>query len=388
MKILFIHTYYTRRGGEDTVFENEISLLRQNGHEVDFICFYNKHFSLLKFILAPFNYYSYRKVKKKLRAFRPDIVHLHNFYFGGSPAIVSAVKKERIPLVHTLHNFRLICPSAFLYFRNKIFLKSLEEKFPWTAIRKGVYHNSVFQTWWLTVSMRLFDRLYGWRSIDRFIALNDAAKVKFLSSYLKLKEDQIVVKTNFVEDSNAPILPREDHFLYVGRLSEEKGIEILVRAFSNSKAKLVVIGDGPMRPIVEKSASENKNITYLGFCKKPAIEKELRKCTCLVFPSICLESAPMIIMEAFAGNTPVIASRIGAMKEMISEGKNGLHFKPGDAKDLSDKVKYWNNLDEKGKCHFYEEARFQYEKYYTPQKNLEKILDIYNSVIHKNKIVN
>ncbi len=385
MKVLFIHTLYRHRGGEDAVFENEISLLRKNGHEVDWICFYNKNLTPLKFILFPFNYYSYWKVKKKLRKFKPDIVHLHNFYFGGSPAVISAIKKERLPLVHTLHNFRLLCPSAFLFYRKKVFLNSLDEKFPWTAIRKGVYRNSVFLTFWLTFSIRLFNRLYGWRSIDRFIALNDDTKIKFLNSYLKLKVDQIEVKTNFVEDFAILDIPREDHFLYAGRLSEEKGIEVLLTAFSNSKVKLTIIGDGPLRPQVEKSVRENKNITFLGFCDKDVVRKELQKCTCLIFPSIWYECAPMIIMEAFASSTPVIASKMGAMESTITVGVNGLHFEPGNADDLARKVNYWSNLDQEERGRFYKQTRCEYEKYYTPQKSLEKILSIYNSVIHEKK---
>jgi glycosyltransferase involved in cell wall biosynthesis len=386
LKILFIHTYYRHRGGEDTVFENEIVLLRQHGHEVDSICFYNKHLTLLKFFLLPFNYHSYRKVRKKLREFKPDIVHMHNFYFGGSPAIVRAVKKEGLPLVHTLHNFRLLCPSAFLFYRKKVFLTSLDESFPWTAIRKGVYRDSVLLTLWLTFSIRLYNKIFGWKSIDRFIALNDDTKIKFVNSYLKIEEKQIEVKTNFVEDFNTLDLPRGDHFLYAGRLSEEKGIDVLLNAFSKTDAKLTIIGDGPLRPDVEEVIRERTNITYLGFCKKDIVRKELQKCTCLIFPSIWFECAPMIIMEAFACNTPVIASNMGAMETIVSEGVNGLHFEPGDAEDLKDKVNFWNGLDKASRDKFYRQTRSEYEKYYTPERSLEKTLSIYNSVIHEKSI--
>ena len=228
--------------------------------------------------------------------------------------------------------------------------------------------------------------IYGWRKIDRFIALNEDAKGKFLNSYLKLTDKQIDVKTNFVEDFEVPPTERGSHFLFAGRLSEEKGIDVLVNAFSKSAHKLVIIGDGPLRDDVEKAAAANPNITYMGFCKKKIVQAELQKCTCLIFPSIWYECAPMITTEAFVCNTPVIASKMGAMESLISNGVNGLHFEPGNADDLAAKIDYWSKLSKEEKQRFYSSTRSEYEKYFTPAKSLEKTLAIYREVIEEVKL--
>src|SRR3990170_1599351 len=164
MKVLVIHTRYKMKGGEDSVVFNEMELLRSNGVNVELLQFTNATGTVLKFVQLPFNFDSYRKTRKKVKEFRPDIVHIHNLHFGGSASIISALKKEKVPFVSTLHNYRLLCPSATLFKNGKIFLNSVKSNFPWGAVFDGVYQNSRFLTLWLGISMFLHQAAGTWKS--------------------------------------------------------------------------------------------------------------------------------------------------------------------------------------------------------------------------------
>jgi glycosyltransferase involved in cell wall biosynthesis len=152
VKILFVHTFYKLQGGEDAVVQNEMDLLRRNGHEVELLSFSNTGGGLLKLLFMPYNPFSYRATKEKLKAFHPDIVHLHNLHFAASASVIRAIHHARIPMVMTIHNYRLLCPSGSLYHDNKLFLDSLKAEFPWAAVRKGVYKDSKIITFWLAFS--------------------------------------------------------------------------------------------------------------------------------------------------------------------------------------------------------------------------------------------
>jgi glycosyltransferase involved in cell wall biosynthesis len=200
-----------------------------------------------------------------------------------------------------------------------------------------------------------------------------------------LNEEQVEVKTNFVEDFNLPDVERGDHYLYVGRLTEEKGIATLLKAFSQSNLKLVIAGDGPMRDEVQKAAQSNDNISYIGFRSHDEIQKELKKCSSLIFPSTWYECAPMTLIEAYAGKTPIIASNIGVMLSMIIDKVTGLHFEAGNPQDLVKKLEYWQSLPKEEKRIYYANARCYYEENHTPEKILEKMINIYYGLLSKKK---
>ncbi|HEX4373432.1 MAG TPA: glycosyltransferase family 4 protein, partial [Puia sp.] len=366
MRVLYIHTYYRQRGGEDIVFENERSLMEASGCAVDSVTFNNKKFAVFKFILLLFNPFAFFKVCKAIDRFKPDVVHIHNWFFGASPSIFLAVRLKKIPLVHTIHNFRIICPSAVLFNEQKIYTDSITKFFPLRAIKKKVYRDSGFFTFWLLTCTRVNYIAGTWRSVDRFICLTRSSKEIIAKSILKINSDKISVKPNFVQ-STAFVneCDRDDHFLFVGRLSEEKGVHSLLAAFANKKYRLTIIGDGPLKQTVEQFAKENRNITYLGFQTKENILQYMRDCSALIVPSICYEQFGLVIIEALSCGTPVLASDIGAPADIICEGYNGLHFNAGSTYDLINKIEIWDHMPLSKKNCFYMNAINSYRKHFT-----------------------
>ncbi|WP_207421485.1 glycosyltransferase [Desertivirga brevis] len=383
MKILLIHTSYAERGGEDSVFSNEVDLLSEVA-EVDTLTFTNTGSTLnviKKFLLAPWNFEASARLRKKVKEFKPDVIHIHNWHFAASPAIIRAAKGMNIPVVMTLHNYRLLCPSANLFFNGQIFTDSLKKGFPWKAVFKKVYRNSAVQTFWLSFVLQLHRSIGTWRKVDQYIALTDFGKGLFLNSPLRLNQDQVVTKGNFVSDNGYALEGREKHFLYVGRLTKDKGIEVLLEAFSKVDAHLKIIGDGPLKEKVLAAVKDNPRIKYEGLKKHSEISVEMKRATALIFPSVWYEGMPMTILEAFSSATPVIASDLGAMKSLITDCYNGLLFDAGSDPSLKLALEKWQRLDQGEKESYRLNARRTFEQHYTPERNLNSILSIYKKTI-------
>lgn len=385
MKILFVHTAYKERGGEDSVFANELELLSEVA-EVDTLTFSNSGSVLnvlKKFILAPWNYESAARLKQKINNFNPDIIHLHNWHFAASPAIISIAKKMNVPIVMTLHNYRLLCPSASLYYDGKIFLDSLDKGFPWKAVFKRVYRNSLLQTFWLAFIVHFHHWIGTWAKVDQYIALTDFGKELFGRSKLRLKKSQIVTKGNFVKDKGYNLASRSDQFLFVGRLTKDKGIELLLEAFSGASQQLKIIGDGPLRTEVTKAANTYPNINYDGPKQHAEIIAEMKNANALIFPSVWYEGMPMTILEAFSTGTPVLASNLGAMKSLVVHQHNGLLFEVTESNSILHAITAWENLSITQKGEYCTNARHTFEANFTPEKNLNSILSIYKKTINQ-----
>ena len=384
MRILLIHNKYQQAGGEDLVFESEFELLSRN-NSVERLVFDNKEigtgigkiFSGLKGLYNPD---SGRKLQQLISQFKPEIIHVHNFVPLASPSIFFVAKRNKIPIVVTLHNYRLICPSATLFFNHKIYERSIHSIFPLDAIAKGVYRNSRVQTAGL-VAMTSFHNLFGtWKNkVDKFIVLTEFARNKFKDSALRVTDDQLVLKPNFIMDPGNGEGIRSDFFLFVGRLSEEKGIDTLLKACQLGNLQLTIIGDGPLREKVVEAARTNSAITYLGFQNKNVIVEKLKQCKALIFPSEWFEGFPMTILEAFATGTPVIGSRIGGVAEIIKDKFNGLLFDVGNESDLVSKTQQLENIDLRRALSA--NARNSYLQNYTPEKNYQILMDIYGQAI-------
>ncbi|MBA4057991.1 MAG: hypothetical protein C0490_24960, partial [Marivirga sp.] len=373
MKILIVHNKYQLEGGEDSVFESETDLLLSHGHLVEQLVFDNKRIEtrldrILSGLRIFYNSVSAHKVQKCISSFKPDIIHVHNFVPLASPAVFFVAKRNKIPVVATLHNYRLICPSATLFYDHKIYEKSVHSIFPIDAILKGVYRNSRIQTAGL-VAMNAFHNLAGtWRKkIDKFIVLTEFARNKFINSALRVESEQFAIKPNFVADPGVGEDHRDGSFLFVGRLSDEKGIDTLLEACRLAEFKLTIIGDGPLRGSVEKAAKTNPNIEYLGFQNKAVIFRKLKRCTALIFPSVWFEGFGLTIIEAFATGTPVIGSRIGVVPGIITDNFDGLLFSPGDASDLIVKIRHMQHSESFKSMS--ENSRKTYLSNYTPDIN-------------------
>jgi glycosyltransferase involved in cell wall biosynthesis len=389
MKILQIHNTYKQKGGEDVVFNAEGRLLLEHGHDVKTLVFSNKNITtfydkLMAGIRSLFSFKSARLLRESIASFKPDIIHVHNFFPLASPSIFYVAAKHKIPIVLTLHNYRLLCPSAYLFFDNKIYEKSLDKVFPLDAVLNGVYRSSKIQTFSVAIMTAIHNIIGTWKNkITKYIALTEFSKNLFVNSTLKIPAHKIVVKPNFVPDYGKGYPVRESHFLFIGRLSSEKGINTLIEASNLYPFKIVIIGDGPMRLMVEQAITTNKNISYLGLKNKDEVISELYKCKALVFPSQWYEGMPMTILEAFCTGTPVIAPDLGSMSEMIHHRQNGLLFKSGDIYDFVDRIILMDTHPYlSGYLGF--NARETYESKYTPEINYDLLIDIYDQLLtHK-----
>lgn len=380
-----IHNRYRYQGGEDSVFQAEVQLLSSHGHEVNQLIFDNKDIpdnfnKYLQGFRGIYNVNSALTLQRQIELFNPDIIHVHNFFPLASPSIFYTAKKNNIPVVVTLHNFRLVCPSGTLYYNGEIYEENVRQLIPWKAVVKGVYRNSKLETLGLAGITVLHNLIGTWRhKVDKFIVLTEFARRKFLDSALRIDESQLIVKPNFVQDFGEGDESRENFFLMVGRLSVEKGIDVVLKALTIRKFKIVIIGDGPLRDVVENASKTNPDLSYVGFQDKEVIVDYLKHCTALLLPSVCYEGFPMALLEAFATGTPSIVSGLGAMKEIVQNEENGLHFEPGNAQDLVDKVYMLldnHQIAEKlGK-----QARISYLNNYTPEKNYLKLIDIYTQL--------
>lgn len=379
MKVLMIHCTYQYKGGEDTVVEEEQKLLKSQGVEVETLLFDNSKNTILNVLFYPFNLISYFKTKKKIKSFKPDLVHIHNLHFAGSASVIYAIKSLKVPCVVTLHNFRLLCPSATLFHEGKIFHNSLTTPFPWKAIEKKVYKNSVVLTFWVSLIFKLHQQLRTWEKIDKLIVLNDHMKELFIKSSYHFKTNQLMVKPNFSTIPYIQAIGKENFFLFVGRLIEEKGISTLLNAFKGTTHQLKIAGDGPMKEEVEAFAKLNKNVEYLGSVKKPALFDLITRSSALIFPSVWYEGMPLTIIESFACGTPVIASGLGAMKNMVRDGYNGLHFDVGNPEDLSKKLCTWEGFNQEERLFYSMNAHNTYSDYYTPVINFQHLNTIYQS---------
>lgn len=387
MKILFIHNRYKQYGGEDVAVESETSVLAEKGHEVKTLFFDNKPIngfgSRIKIgFSSVYNFSSARKVSNAIKEFNPDIIHIHNLFFIASPSVLYAANKQRIPVVLTLHNYRLICANALLLRDNQVCELCVHKKFPVSGIRYKCYRNSASQSALVTVITGIHKLLGNWKNkISTFITLNEFSRSKLLYSSLKIPAEKMITKANFVPDPGEGTGQREDFFLFAGRIVKEKGVHILAKTFSNMpQQRILIIGDGPEKISLEQEFKKYPNISFAGQMDKLEVKDHMKRCKAFICPSIWYEGAPLTIIEAFATGTPVIASRLGSMAESITDGFNGLHFTAGDPNDLQNKIEIFLKETESNKM-FYTNARQTYLEKYHPDIHYVSILKIYEAAI-------
>ncbi|WP_367155788.1 glycosyltransferase [Methylomonas sp. HYX-M1] len=385
MRILYVHNYYQQAGGEDSVFATELNLLSDHGHIVETFCVDN---NLLKtnfagkVQLALATHYSVNSrnlALAKINSFRPDLVHVHNFFPQISPSIYDACQLAGVPVVQTLHNYRLICPGALLMRDGKICEKCISGS-PFQAALYRCYRGSILGSLVVGNMVAVHRRKKTWLSkVDRFIALTQFAKSKFVEA--GFSDNKISVKPNFVTANNKDVNldHRENFALFVGRLSSEKGLSTLVRAWESlgEKYPLKIIGSGPLNEI----AVDRPGIEYLGQLPAEAVSMYMRRASFLVMPSEWYEGFPMVLVEAFANGLPVLCSRLGGMAEIVEDGVTGWHFESGNSQELADKVR-WIFDNEQCCRQFGRNAYTTYLEKYTAEKNYQLLMSIYNDVLH------
>ena len=390
MRVLIVHNRYTQSGGEDAVFEAEKALLERMGHEVIPFVENNTKLKETNPLKAALNAIWSRKTQEEflrlIRDTRPDVAHFHNTFLMISPAAYYACKEAKVPVVQTLHNYRLICPGALLMRDGKVCEACVGRVVPWPGVVHGCWRSSRAGTA-VVAAMLTVHRLMGtWQEqVDIYIALTEFARRKFIEG--GLPAEKITVKPNFVHPDPGPGRHEGDYPLFVGRLSPEKGVRTLLHAWRRLKGvPLKIVGDGPLMEEVQSFVKEEglKDVEVLGRRPREDVFRLMREARVLVFPSEWYEGFPMTIAEAFACELPVIASRLGAMAGIVEDGRTGLHFEPGNPEDLAAKVEWaWNHpkeLAEMGR-----EARREYESKYTAERNYEMLMRIYRLAIEKSR---
>jgi glycosyltransferase involved in cell wall biosynthesis len=382
LRILVVQNHYVGFGGDDVVVGNELSLLSAKGHEVSLWSVHNKDLTNLRsYIHTALNLTYSRPSKAQLARhiaeFRPDVMHCHNLFPRITVSAYDAAAEAGIPIVQTLHDFRSVCCiNAYLFRNGRICELCVGGSSYWGAWHR-CYRNS-----WLgsLVTAHALDVQRRARTLQRrvrcFIALSESSRRQYIAA--GLQAERIVVKPNFMFDPGTPPAGSRHGALFVGRLSPEKGVQTLVRAWEGIEYPLRVLGGGPMQ--LSLSADLSRCVSVLGHRPHAEIGSAMRRARFLVMPSEYIEGFPMVIVEAFANGLPVIASRLGTMADVIEDGVTGLHFKAGDAEDLAAKVSWaithHDRMAEMGSA-----ARSVYETRYSEETNYHALLTIYRDAI-------
>ncbi len=387
MKVLLVHNYYQQPGGEDQVFATESALLEACGHSVVRYTVHNDQLAQmnpLALVQATlWNKTVYRELRDLISREKPQVAHFHNTFPLISPAAYYVAKAEGVPVVQTLHNYRLLCPSqgGILLRQAQVCEDCLGKLFPWPGIVHGCYRNSKAGTAVHGIMLSLHRALQTWATmVDVYIALTEFAQQKFIQGGLPV--EKIVVKPNFVYPAPSPGEGQGGYALFVGRLSPEKGIDTLLAAWERlgRKVPLKIVGDGPLALQVDKAAQQVPGVEWLGRLPKTQVLALMKNAQILLFPSLWYEGFPMVIAEAFAVGLPVVASELGSMSSLITPGHTGLHFHPGNPEDLATKVE-WVLTHPAELNQMRREARAEFEAKYTAEQNYQMLMAIYERVV-------
>jgi glycosyltransferase involved in cell wall biosynthesis len=388
VRILIGHNYYRQSGGEDAVFANEKSLLQRHGHEVIECCDNNLRLDTIGRLAAAhqtiWSRPSYQAIKDLIRDSRPEIAHFHNTFLLLSPSVYDACQEMGVPVVQTLHNYRLLCPVALFYRKGKICETCLRKSFAWPGIYHACYRNSRVQSAVVATMLTLHRIRKTWRErVDMYIALTEFSRRKFIAG--GLPAEKTIVKPNFINLDPGEKKTAGEFGLFVGRLAPEKGILTLLRAWHEiDNIPLHIVGTGELESKVHRMTEglRKDTVKIHGQLTMNQVFTIMKKARFLIFPSECFENFALVIVEAFACGLPVIASRLGTMAEIIDDGRTGILFTPGDHQDLAVKVQQvWNHPQETRKIG--RQARLEFEKKYTPEGNYKAVMDIYTTLLHR-----
>ncbi|WAM33646.1 glycosyltransferase family 4 protein [Caldicellulosiruptor morganii] len=387
MRVLLVHSFYRQYGGEDRVFEQERKLLIQNGIEVFEYTYHNSEISFFDLPLLTknmiFNRKTYNEVREVVKEKKINIVHCHNIFPYISPSVYIAAQESGAKVIQTLHNYRLICANAtfFDYKKKKICTKCLD---------KGIgatFYTICSNNWIRNIAIALANMINYKKNVfdyvDKLIALTSFARDLFIK--FGIPYSKIAVKPNFIfVDEINPVCTKENYIIFVGRLSYEKGIMLLLEAMKQIERKitLLVVGDGPLRQDVINFIEKNRlnNIKYLGAQKRDKVLELISKAKLLIFPSIWFEGFPMTILEAFSVGTPVLANNLGGVSEIVKEGVNGYLFDFSE-QNLPDVIlKVLDNLEKNG-MEESEGNKVYIEDRYISTKNWDIIEKIYTEVL-------
>ena len=396
-KVLMVHNYYQIPGGEDTVVVNEKKLLEDNGHEVVLYTRNNselKEMGKLKKLLLPittvFNLRTYREVRKLIKEQHIDIVHVHNTLNLVSPAVYYAALSMKTPVVQTVHNFRLLCPGATFYRDGHICEDCVEHGLK-CAVKHSCYRGSKLQTLACVISTKIH-RMTGVYGKINYICLTEFNKERLLT-LKQIKPERVFIKPNFTYNSDPKIIAgakvsdadRKNQFVYVGRLDQLKGIEILFNAWkllerNKIDYQLIVCGTGPMEDWCREFIEDNdlKTIEMMGLVPNEKARDIIAASMALILPTQWYEGFPMTLAEAYSVGTPMIVSDLGNAGSQVEDGVTGFKFQHYSPEALAEAVEKMNTSD----MNMMEEnVRGRYQCEFTQDANYQKLISIYKAVV-------
>ncbi len=389
MKILLVHNFYRQPGGEDVVMNAEANMLRRAGHDVRIYVRDNDEIDssgMIKAASLALNTVwardTYRELKSILANDKPDIAHFHNTFPQVSPAGYDACRNAGVPVVQTLHNYRLLCPGATLY-RNNVYCDRCLEGSLLNSVIHGCYRGSHAATA-VTAAMLGIHRFRNtWSErVDQYIALTEYGRRMFIRG--GLPGERITVKPNFLANDPGPRESRGNYAVFVGRLSPDKGLRTLLQAWKQlPEIPLMIAGDGPFREQLEEEAQRAglTHVVFKGYLSKADTMETIRGARFLVFPSEWPEGFPMTIAESFACGVPVLSSDIGGLPEIVIPNRTGFLFRTGDADHLVQSAeRAWNDVEATAAVG--RTARAEYLARYTSGRNYRQLMDIYERAMH------
>lgn len=394
IKVLHAHNYYLQPGGEDTAFSAEVSLLRNHGHEVVEYIDHNRRIETMSAasvaVQTLWSWDSYHKLAGILHRELPDVVHFHNIFPLISPSAYYACHKAGIPVVQSLDNPRLMCPSANFFRDGRLCQDCLGKTPPWPSVIHHCFHKSSMQTAVVATMLSLHRWIKTWNSkVDIYLVATEFYKHKFTEG--GLPADKILVKPHFIYPDPKPHSGNQpgEYAMFIGRLDPEKGVLTLLEAWKTLKdIPIIIRGDGQMENEVNRFIQDNdlsNMIEVTGRLSKEELTNKIKDARFLVWPSEgYFETFGYVAVESFSCGVPVVGSRIGVMSEIVTDGVTGLHFNPGDSQDLASKVQWaWEHpaeMDEMGR-----NARREFEAKYTAEKNYGMLMNIYQRAIAENR---
>jgi glycosyltransferase involved in cell wall biosynthesis len=388
MKVLSIHNHYQQFGGEDKVFASETALLESYGHQVVRFTVTNDRASDLGPLdLAKatiWNQDIYEELRALIRKEKPDVAHFYNTFLLVSPAAYHAVKEEGVSVVQSLQNYRLLCPNKGLLFReNKVCEECVGKFFPWPGVVHGCYRDSRAQTAVIAAMLAIHRALRTYQDkIDLFIPTIEFVKEKHVEG--GFPPEKMMVKPNFLHPDPGLGSGEGDFVLFVGRLTEEKGLRTLLKAWQTlgHRIPLKITGTGPLTEYTEQIARQHDGVEYLGFRSAQEIYELMGEAKALICPSEWYEPFGLVIIEAYAKGTPIIAANQGSMKTLVKHQSTGLHFAPGEADKLIEQVE-WMLAHPQEWQQMRKAVRLEFEQKYTAEQNYQRLIHIYQKAISR-----
>jgi glycosyltransferase involved in cell wall biosynthesis len=386
MRILQVHNKYRPGwGGEETVVALEADLLRSHGHEVEQVFAWTKELdgaSSLRLFTAGlgtvWSLRGYSLVKKAIERFSPDIIHAHNTFPLLSPSVFWAAGRARVPVVHTLHNFRMTCAGSLLL-RNDQPCENCVGFFAWSGLRHRCFGSSLPRT----AAVTAMNIVHGWlgtyrAKVHAYIVLTPFSKL--VMTRAGLPEDRIFVKPNFIAAPNRLTSLRIRRVVFTGRIVRSKGAHLLLEAWSRVAPRdhqLLMVGDGPDRAELERRYAAHSDIVWHGHLPREKVLDLVAESRWLVLASLAYENFPMSVLEALSAGTPVIVPNHGAFSSMVSDGVEGLHFSAGDASSLATALQTALDSNEAAWTTWSANARARHLSEYMDRSNYAQLMSIY-----------